>query len=66
MNIIMYSTHCPKCKILEKKLEQKGIEYTVITDILEMGKLGIRSVPVLRVNNEMLDFKQAVEWVNKQ
>ena len=31
--IKMYSTHCPKCKILETKLKQKNIEYEECTDI---------------------------------
>lgn len=66
MIVTMYSTHCPKCQVLEKKLQQKGIEYNVVTDTLEMGRMGIRSVPVLSVNSELLDFKKAIEWVNKQ
>ena len=66
MIVTMYSTHCPKCKVLEKKLQQKNIEYNVVTDTLEMGKMGIRSLPVLSVNSELLDFKKAIEWVNKQ
>lgn len=66
MIVTMYSTHCPKCQVLEKKLQQKGIEYNVVTDTLEMGKMGIRSVPILSVNSELLDFKKAIEWVNKQ
>lgn len=66
MIVTMYSTHCPKCQVLEKKLQQKGIEYNVVTDTLEMGRMGIRSLPVLSVNSELLDFKKAIEWVNKQ
>lgn len=66
MGVILYSTHCPKCMVLEKKLKQKNIEYVVVTDTLEMGKLGIRNLPMLSVNNEMLGFKEAVDWVNKQ
>ena len=66
MIVTMYSTHCPKCQVLEKKLQQKNIEYNVVTDTLEMGKMGIRSLPVLSVNSELLDFKKAIEWVNKQ
>ena len=66
MIVTMYSTHCPKCQVLEKKLQQKNIEYNVVTDTLEMGRMGIRSLPVLSVNSELLDFKKAIEWVNKQ
>lgn len=28
MAITLYSTGCPKCKVLKKKLEEKGIKYT--------------------------------------
>lgn len=66
MHVILYSSHCPKCVVLEKKLQQKGIEYSVVTDTLEMGRMGIRSLPMLNACNELMDFKTAVDWVNKQ
>lgn len=66
MEIIMYSTHCPKCTILAKKLNQKNIDFTEKTDVNEMASLGIHSVPVLKVGDEMMDFKTAVNWINKQ
>ena len=33
MDIILYSTGCPKCKILKKKLEDKNIDYVESDDI---------------------------------
>ena len=33
MNVILYSTHCPKCCVLEKKLKQKNISYDEVNDI---------------------------------
>lgn len=36
MEIILYSTHCPKCKVLEKKLQMANITYTVFDNITEM------------------------------
>lgn len=62
--IKMYSTHCPKCKILETKLRQKNIQYEECSDVDEMLKKGIETVPVLEVDGQLLDFGNAVKWVN--
>lgn len=64
MMIRMYSTHCPKCKVLEMKLKSKGIEYEECTDTEEMRRKGIRSAPTLEVDGNMLEFGEAVRWVN--
>lgn len=64
MSIIFYSTHCPRCKVLETKLKQKNVEYVECNDVEEMEKKGISSVPCLGVNEEIMDFGAAVKWVN--
>ena len=66
MEVIMYSTHCPRCAVLEAKLKQKGIQYKEIDNEDEMSKLNIMSVPVLKVDNQLLGFTNAVKWVNEQ
>ena len=33
MKIILYSTHCPRCNVLEKKLKTKNISYEEINDL---------------------------------
>ena len=66
MNIILYTTHCPKCNILKAKLDEKNISYTEITDINLMRTKKILMAPVLEINGEILDFKPAVDWVNQQ
>lgn len=63
--VVIYKTEqCPKCHVLKTKLKEKGIEYTENTDIEEMRKLGIMSVPQLLKDGELLDFVSAVAWVN--
>lgn len=62
--IILYSTGCPKCKVLKKKLESKNIEYKEINDIEEMKKFDILSVPVLRVDARLYNFNDAVKYIN--
>lgn len=64
--IVLYSTGCPKCGILKKKLDERGMQYQENTAVEEMLSLGITSVPVLCVDGQMLDFSNAVKWINAQ
>ena len=66
MNVIFYSTHCPKCKVLETKLKQKAILFEEVNDINVMKEKGFMSAPVLEVDGAVYDFKSAVEWVKEQ
>ena len=63
---VLYTTHCPQCRVLEAKLKQKNIEYIENTDIEEMKSLGMMSAPMLKVNDSLLSFVDAVKWVNSQ
>lgn len=62
--VILYSTGCPRCNVLIQKLNSKNIQYTVVSDVEEMEKKGIETVPVLEVDGQMLQFKEATDWVN--
>lgn len=62
--IIFHSSHCPRCKILETKLKQKGIEYEENNDIQVMLDKGLEMAPALEVDGKMMDFKEAVNWIN--
>ena len=62
--INLYTTHCPKCKVLEIKLTQNGIEYNEITDKEKFLEKGITSVPMLEVDDKMLGFLEANKYVN--
>lgn len=66
MEVIFYSTHCPKCSVLEKKLKSKNIEYIENNNVDDMIKLGVKMAPVLVVDGEVKDFKAATDWVNHQ
>ena len=63
---VLYSTGCPKCSVLKKKLEQAHVEFKIETDVGRMTELGISSVPVLEVDGNLLDFGKAIEWINTQ
>ena len=62
--IVLYSTGCPICEIMKKKLIEKNISFTVNSDINSMLELGITAVPVLEVEGQLLKTKEAMEWIN--
>ncbi|MBR4155379.1 MAG: hypothetical protein IKU01_01570 [Bacteroidales bacterium] len=66
--LVIYSTNCPRCKILIKKLETAGFtDYEVINDVKEMQSLGITTVPMMSVNGgRIMDFKTSIDWINAQ
>ena len=61
--VILYTTGCPKCNVLEAKLDSAGVAYTKETDVSQLIKKGFVAAPVLEVDGEMMDFEHAVEWV---
>lgn len=64
--VVLYSTGCPKCNVLKRKLDGAGIKYEVVNDADEMLKLGMKSAPALSVNGDILDFGKAISWVREQ
>ena len=53
--ITLYSTGCPKCNVLMKKL-----------DVNELLAKGYDEVPLLEVEAKLLKFTEAVNWINEQ
>lgn len=66
MEVILYSNGCPRCCVLQQKLDTKHITYAVENSVDKMLAMGINQVPVLSVDGELLAFGQANEWINKQ
>ena len=62
--MILYSTGCPKCKVLEMKLAQAGVSFDKITDEKKMEKLGFQSAPMLEHDGRYLDFHDAMDLVD--
>ena len=63
--MLLYTTGCSKCKILESKLNDKNIEYNVCEDKEVMKSKGFRSVPVLELDDgTILTYGKAVKYVN--
>lgn len=64
--IVLFTIDCPNCKILERKLEQANIGYAVCRDKEVMREYGIDHLPVLRVDDKLMSFKEAIKWINNQ
>ena len=64
--IKFYSTNCPRCRILQKKLEEKNISYELNTDIQEMLDMGLVNAPALKTEEgKILDFGEAIKWIGE-
>lgn len=64
--ITLYSTDCPRCRVLKKKMDTAGVKYEINSNVDEMLQKGMTSVPMLEVDNVLFDFKGAVDWINRQ
>lgn len=65
MNVILYSTGCPKCNILKKILTEKNIAFTENNSVEEMQQLGFQEVPKLDVEGQIYDFTDALAWARQ-
>lgn len=64
--MVLYSTGCPKCKVLEAKLTQKNIQFEINSSIEEMESLGFSEAPMLKIDDgTILSFPEAVQYINK-
>lgn len=63
--VILYSTGCPKCNVLKKKLFERNIEFTENNNKEEMLNLNFTTVPILVVDNKAMEFKEANEWIKE-
>lgn len=62
--IKLYTIDCPKCKVLETKLTSKNIDFEIVKDVSIMKDLGITTTPVLEVDGKLLNFIDAINYVN--
>lgn len=63
MEVILYSTGCPQCKILEQLLNKKKIIFKIEDDVEKMKRLGFTTLPMLKVEENIFNFKEAFQWV---
>ena len=66
MDVVLYSTGCPNCEVLKKRLDSACIAYTTINDEDLMISKGFMSAPVLEVDGTAMSFGNAIRWVKEQ
>lgn len=59
--VILYTTHCPMCKMLKTQLDKAHIEYDECDNVETMLSLGFSKAPVLFVDNNYMQVKDALK-----
>lgn len=63
-NIILYSSNCPRCKVIESKLKTNSMNYIVNSDTNEMRSKGFTEVPMIQLpDGTILNFHEAIIWL---
>lgn len=66
MHITLYkSPTCPNCKMLQMKLDKKGVAYDVVTDVEVMKAKGISALPQLEVDGKLMALGEANKWLTQ-
>ena len=62
---VLYTTHCPKCNVLYKKMTDKGISFEVSEDIDHLIEMGYMTAPMLYDGEKYYDFSEAMKLMNE-
>ena len=65
MVITLYSTGCPKCQILEKRLKKNNIDFVISNDVDVLIEKGFQSAPVMAVGKLFYDYNSAMNLLKK-
>ena len=69
MDIVLYTTDCPQCRVLESLLTSKGLQHQLVTDFIEINRVaaaaGLSSVPIMKLDGMIMSYPQAIRWVNE-
>ena len=63
MKMTLYTIGCPQCKVLEAKLDHRNFDFEIVTDVEVMKQLGFQQAPMLQVDDKIMNFSQAIEWL---
>lgn len=61
--ITLYSTGCPKCNLLERRLTNDKIEFTVSNNIDKLIEMGFQTAPVLQINDQFVEYGEAMKML---
>lgn len=65
----LYSTGCPKCKVLAKKLNEAGISFDLVEGdaaVDEIMSHGFEAAPILQVDDRYLTFSDAIAMLREK
>ena len=65
IKVTFYSNDCPRCNILQQKLDEKGVMYEKVSDIEIMKQKGFMSVPMLEVDEKIMTYSEAINWIKE-
>ena len=65
MSVVLYTNHCPCCKVLEDRLKAAGIRYRVVDDVRLMLEMGLTSAPMLETDEMMMNYPAALKWLEE-
>ena len=54
---------CGMCKMLKRELENHNLSYENIQDTEQIQAAGIHSVPVMEINGQRYNFKEAINYL---
>lgn len=58
---ILYTTHCPMCKMLKQKLDALNMIYMECDDINIMAEKGITRVPMMQIEGELMGLREVLK-----
>lgn len=68
--IVLYSTHCNQCKVVELMLKKKNIQYEEVyvnpDDPQVIMDMGFHTAPILVVDDKPMCYEDARNWIKEQ
>ena len=66
MEVTLYTLPtCGMCKLLKEQLNRKKIVFKEVQDLNILEKKKIIHVPTLEINGSLMNFKQALKWIEE-
>ena len=63
--MVLYTKEdCPRCEMLKTKLKNKNIDFVEVDDESTIKALGIEFLPVLKVDDELMELGKANDFIN--
>lgn len=63
--VILYSTGCPQCRVLEQKLRDAKVDFAISDNTDKVAEMGFLTAPVLEVDGKFMNFSAARQWIEK-